>query len=152
MTDHLIQTSVQVPHAPFGYERIEFIIPSIIDHLHTVLNYLIERTTRLGLVQSTSNLFVALDEAIANAIKHGNKSDPEKIVTIIAELTPSEATFTIIDQGDGFDLSNLPDPTDPEYIMRPCGRGVMLIYHIMDEVRYNTRGNKVIMVKRPENN
>lgn len=139
-----------VPVGSFRHERIEFIIPSDIEQMHGVLNYLIERTTALGLVKSTSNLFVALDEAIANAIKHGNKNNFDKHVTIVAELTPAEAVFTITDQGDGFDLEKLPDPTDPDYIMRPCGRGVMLIYHLMDEVRYNTRGNQVVMVKRSE--
>ncbi|HMZ81229.1 MAG: ATP-binding protein [Blastocatellia bacterium] len=149
-TEHPFTFSAPIPEGPFSHEHIEFTIPSVIDHMHGVLNYLIERTTALGLANASSNLFVALDEAIANAIKHGNKNDPTKQVSIVAELTPSEAIFTITDEGDGFDLKKLPDPTDPDYIMRPCGRGVMLIYHLMDEVRYNTRGNQVIMVKRPE--
>lgn len=149
ITSHPYDPS-QIFVGPFSHERIEFIIPSVIDHMHGVLNYLVERTVAYGLVDPSSNLFVALDEAIANGIKHGNKSDPSKLVTIVVELTPSEATFTITDEGDGFDLTTLPDPTDPDYIMRPCGRGVMLIYHLMDEVRYNTRGNQVVMVKRPE--
>jgi serine/threonine-protein kinase RsbW len=136
---------------PFLKERIELELPSSIDWMHDVLSYLIERTAHLGIIKpSTSNIFVALDEAIANAIKHGNKNDPNKRVYIKVEITPDEARFTITDQGDGFDLENVPNPTDPEYILRPCGRGVMLIYHIMDEVRYNTRGNQIIMVKRPE--
>ncbi|MFY9224547.1 MAG: ATP-binding protein [Blastocatellia bacterium] len=136
---------------PFLKEKIEFVIPSQIEWMHEVLAYLIERTAHLGIIQpSTSNIFVALDEAIANAIKHGNKSDPNKRIHIVAEITPQQASFTITDEGEGFDLNSLPNPTDPDYILRPCGRGVMLIYHIMDEVRYNTRGNQIVMIKRPE--
>jgi serine/threonine-protein kinase RsbW len=136
---------------PFLRERIEFVIPSKIEWMHEVLSYLIERTARLGIIKpSTSNIFVALDEAIANAIKHGNKSDPDKRIHIVAEINSEKATFTITDEGDGFDLKSIPNPTDPAHLMNPSGRGVMLIYHIMDEVHYNTRGNQIIMVKRPE--
>jgi serine/threonine-protein kinase RsbW len=136
---------------PFLKEKIEFLIPSRIEWMHEVLPYLIERTAHLGIIKpSTSNIFVALDEAIANAIKHGNKCDPNKRIHIVAEITAQQARFTITDEGEGFDLKSLPNPTDPDSIMRPCGRGVMLIYHIMDEVRYNTRGNQIVMIKRPE--
>jgi serine/threonine-protein kinase RsbW len=136
---------------PFLREKIEFVIPSRIEWMHEVLSYLIERTAHLGIIKpSTSNIFVALDEAIANAIKHGNKSDPNKRIHIVAEITTQEACFTITDEGEGFDLHSLPNPTESDFILRPCGRGVMLIYHIMDEVRYNTRGNQIVMIKRPE--
>lgn len=136
---------------PFLKEKIEFVIPSRIEWMHEVLSYLIERTAHLGVIKpSTSNIFVALDEAIANAIKHGNKSDPNKRIHIVAEITAQQASFTITDEGEGFDLHSLPNPTDPDFIWRPCGRGVMLIYHYMDEVRYNTRGNQIVMIKRPE--
>ncbi|MCS6883873.1 MAG: ATP-binding protein [Acidobacteriota bacterium] len=138
---------------PFEIEKIEYIIPSKIECMHEVLPFLIDRTARYCIIKpSTSNMFVALDEAIANAIKHGNKCDPDKKVYITAQITRHEATFTIRDEGEGFDFRSLPNPTDPDYILRPCGRGVMLIYHIMDEVRYNTRGNQIVMIKRPERN
>lgn len=136
---------------PFESEKIEYIIPSRIEWMHEVLPFLIDRTARYCIIKpSTSNIFVALDEAIANAIKHGNKSDPGKNIYITALINRHEASFTITDEGEGFDLSSLPNPTDPDYILRPYGRGVMLIYHIMDEVRYNTRGNQIVMIKRPE--
>ncbi len=135
---------------PCAHERSEFVIPSVIEHMHGVLNYLTERLEAAGIVQPNSHLFVALDEAIANAIKHGNKNDPEKFVTITADLTADQVTFTITDEGEGFDLATLLDPTDPTYLMRPCGRGVMLIFHLMDEVKYNQCGNQVVMMKRAE--
>jgi serine/threonine-protein kinase RsbW len=147
MSDQTINETVAPAHT---HERLEFTIPSVIERMHDVLNELTERLEARGLVQPHSHLFVALDEAIANAIKHGNKSDPDKNVHIIADMSDEEVTFIITDEGDGFDLANLPDPTDPHYLMRPCGRGVMLIYHLMDDVEYNERGNQVKMKKKAE--
>src|SRR5204862_4608468 len=104
-----------------------------------------------GLIKpERSNLFVALDEAFVNAVKHGNKSDPTKLVRITAELTQQEASFTVEDEGEGFDINQIPDPCDPANLFRASGRGVLLIYNIMDEVEYNAQGNRVKMVKRPD--
>ena len=97
-----------------------------------------------------SNLFVALDEAFVNAVKHGNKNDPTKLLRITAELSSTEASFTVEDEGEGFNVHEIPDPCDPANLFRTSGRGVLLIYNIMDEVEYNEQGNRVKMVKRPE--
>jgi serine/threonine-protein kinase RsbW len=97
-----------------------------------------------------SNLFVALDEAFVNAVKHGNKNDLSKLVKISAELSDKEASFTVEDEGEGFDIREIPDPCDPANLFRTSGRGVLLIYNIMDEVEYNAQGNRVKMVKRPD--
>ncbi|OLE52716.1 MAG: hypothetical protein AUG51_16705 [Acidobacteria bacterium 13_1_20CM_3_53_8] len=119
--------------------------------MNGVLQYLIERVAKLGLIKpERSNLFVALDEAFVNAVKHGNRNDPTKLVRITAELSPKEARFTIEDEGAGFNVADIPDPRDPENLFRSSGRGVLLIYNIMDEVEYNDRGNRLTMVKRPE--
>lgn len=136
---------------PYVRERIEFELPSDLKLMNGVLNYLMERIIKLGIVKpESSNLFVALDEAIANAIIHGNKNDPNKIVRITAELTPKEARFTIEDEGEGFDVGSVPDPRDPANLFKPSGRGVLLIFNIMDEASYNERGNRLTMVKRAE--
>jgi len=133
------------------HEKIEFELPSDLALMNGVLEYLQERVARLGLIKiERSNLFVALDEAFVNAVKHGNKSDPTKLVRITAELTPKEASFTVEDEGEGFDIREIPDPCDPANLFRTSGRGVLLIYNIMDEVEYNAQGNRVKMVKRPE--
>ncbi|HVF21698.1 MAG TPA: ATP-binding protein, partial [Pyrinomonadaceae bacterium] len=106
---------------------------------------------KLGLIRpERSNLFIALDEAFVNAVKHGNKNDPTKLLKITAELSPKEASFTVEDEGEGFDIREIPNPCDPENLFRASGRGVLLIYNIMDEVEYNAQGNRVKMVKRPE--
>lgn len=130
-------------------EHIEFELPSAISLMHIVLEYLLKRVEKLGVVRSEqSNLFVALDEAFVNAVKHGNKFDARKLIRISAEVSRIEARFTIEDEGDGFDVKNIPDPLDPENLFKTSGRGVLFIYNIMDEVEYNDRGNRLTMVKR----
>src|SRR5205085_2648106 len=94
----------------------------------------------LGIVNpERSNLFIALDEAFVNAVKHGNKYDTSKLVRITADLSAKEARFTIEDEGEGFKINEIPDPCDPANLFKSSGRGVLLIYNIMDEVRYNER-------------
>lgn len=132
-------------------EKIEFEFPSAISLMHSVLDYLLKRVEKVGVINpESSNLFVALDEAFVNAVKHGNKFDAEKIVRISAEVSTKEARFTIEDEGEGFDVNSIPDPTNPENLFKTSGRGVLFIYNIMDEVRYNERGNRLTMIKKPE--
>ncbi|HEX6046049.1 MAG TPA: ATP-binding protein [Pyrinomonadaceae bacterium] len=136
---------------PHVHEKIEFELPSDLALMNGVLEYLQERVSKLGLIKpDRSNLFVALDEAFVNAVKHGNKNDPSKLLRITAELSPNEASFTVEDEGEGFNVREIPDPCDPANLFRTSGRGVLLIYNIMDEVEYNAQGNRVKMVKRPE--
>jgi CheY-like chemotaxis protein len=136
---------------PFVHEKIEFELPSDLTLMNGVLHYLHERVVQLGLINpERSNLFIALDEAFVNAVKHGNRNDPHKIVRITADLSAKEARFTVEDEGEGFSLNEIPDPLDPANLFKSSGRGVLLIYNIMDEVRYNERGNRLTMIKRPE--
>ena len=133
------------------HEKIEFQVPGDLALMNGVLQYLLERVSKRGLVSTDgSNLFVALDEAFVNAVKHGNKSDPTKLVHVGAELSAQEACFTVEDEGEGFDVQTIPDPCDPANLFKTSGRGVLLIYNIMDEVEYNAQGNRVKMVKRPD--
>ena len=130
-------------------EKIEFELPSSISLMHAVLDYLMKRVEKNGVITSAdSNLFIALDEAFVNAVKHGNKFDATKLVRISAEVSSKEARFTVEDEGDGFNLAEVPDPTNPENLFKTSGRGVLIIHNVMDEVRYNERGNRVEMVKK----
>lgn len=133
------------------HENIEFELPSAISLMSIVLDYLMKRVEKLGVIKpEQSNLFVALDEAFVNAVKHGNKFDAKKLVRIAAEVSKHEARFTIEDEGEGFDVKNIPDPLDPQNLFKASGRGVLFIYNIMDEVAYNDRGNRLTMVKKSE--
>ncbi|MBA2647563.1 MAG: ATP-binding protein [Pyrinomonadaceae bacterium] len=136
---------------PFVHEKIEFELPSDLSLMNGVLHFLHERVAQLGVIRpESSNLFIALDEAFVNAVKHGNRGDTSKLVRITAELSSKEARFTIEDEGDGFKVNEIPDPLDPANLFKASGRGVLLIYNIMDEVAYNERGNSLTMVKRAE--
>ena len=93
---------------------------------------------------SYGNILVALTEALSNAIHHGNKSNPEKSVDISFEAQAEEKLlFTIKDEGDGFDPDSLPDPTDPENLEKPHGRGVFLMRNLADEVSFDDDGRTV---------
>lgn len=134
------------------HEKIEFELPSAISPMHSILDYLTKRVDKLGVVNADqSNLFVALDEAFVNAVKHGNKFNEQKLVRITAELSRKEACFTVEDEGEGFDVNSIPDPLDPENLFKTSGRGVLFICNIMDEVKYNERGNRLTMVKKKKN-
>ena len=91
---------------------------------------------------------LAVEEALVNAIKHGNGSDPSKKVRIEYEIDPDHVRIRIEDEGPGFDPEEVPDPTDPEYLERPCGRGLMLMRHYMSHVEFSQRGNCVEMLKK----
>jgi serine/threonine-protein kinase RsbW len=144
-----IDTSPQITHVR---EKIDLELPSDLSLMNVVLEYLLDRVARLGMIEvEQSNLFVALDEAFVNAVKHGNRNDPTKLLRVTAELSAHEATFTVEDEGDGFDVREIPDPCDPANLFKSTGRGVLLIYNIMDEVEYSQGGAKLKMVKRPEN-
>lgn len=146
-----LRQAQSAPFLPHIRETIEIEMPSDVRYLDGVLSYLVERASKFGVVRpSASNMFVALDEALANAIKHGNKNDASKTVRVRADISTREARFTISDEGEGFNMATVPDPRDPANLLKPSGRGVMLIHHIMDDVSYNERGNQVTMVKRPE--
>ena len=85
---------------PHIHEKIEFELPSDLSLMDGVLEYLQERVAKLGLIKpERSNLFIALDEAFVNAVKHGNKNNPNKLLRITAELSPNEACFTVEDEG-----------------------------------------------------
>ena len=157
--------------------RSEFTFDLGIDDelISPMVNYLQSCMNRLNLCDEASSLRVciALEEALRNALFHGNleisseeregdgevyrkliegrrNSDPYRTRRLIVHVrfAPGEATFTIQDDGPGFDPSALPDPTDPENLDKVSGRGLLLMRTFMDEVNYNDRGNRVTMVKR----
>lgn len=89
------------------------------------------------------NVLIAVTEAVNNAIEHGNMNDQEKEVVVQCVLDGKKLKFTISDQGQGFDFENLPDPTDPENIEKPNGRGIFLMKNLADKVEFRDKGSKV---------
>ncbi|MBI3950029.1 MAG: ATP-binding protein [Acidobacteria bacterium] len=143
---------VEKPTVPgigaFITERIEVVIPSQWEYVDPVVSYLTDHLTRLGYLDPDSNTNTALHEAITNAIRHGNQMDANRKVEIVMNLDQNQAVFTITDEGSGFDPSEVCDPTEGENLFRNCGRGLLLIRHLMDEVKYNERGNQITMIKK----
>jgi len=88
---------------------------------------------------------LALEEALVNAVKHGNKCDPAKVVRVLYYITDQRADITIEDQGSGFNPSALPNPCDDENLECTSGRGLLLMRAYMSSVVYNPQGNKVTM-------
>ncbi len=113
----------------------------------TTIEKLIDRLCDMHNIQEEhyGNILIALTEAVNNAIYHGNKQDPEKEVTVKYEADPDHFKFIIEDEGPGFDFDNVPDPTAPENIEKPNGRGVFLMRHLSDNIEFDDDGRIVIM-------
>ena len=90
-----------------------------------------------------ANMMTCLNEVVMNAIAHGNKFDPSKIVIINVEADERRLVWTVTDEGPGFDYNHLPDPTTEENLESLTGRGVFIIKHLSDQCAFNAAGNEV---------
>ncbi len=167
---HRVQLLRGMTRSEFGFEleNDSTLIPPLISHLQ-------DAATQLGLCDEADRLrlAIALEEALTNALYHGNlelsselrDNEPEiyaaevnrrrviapyadRRVYIDARLTREEARFVIRDEGKGFDPSNLPDPLDPDCFDKAGGRGILLMRTFMNDVRFNAKGNEVTLIKR----
>ncbi len=105
----------------------------------------------VGFAWSDSDVYgvrLAMEEGITNAIRHGNQLDPNKRVTVICRLAPRRVWIEIVDEGSGFDPEGVPDPTEPENLERPGGRGLLLMRSYMTRVQYSPQGNHLVMEKQ----
>ena len=129
-------------------EEFEIQIPSEAEAGQKAGQRIIELLERLDFpVKDVWGVRLALEEALANAIKHGNRMDAQKSVRIACQVSLEKVRIEIEDEGSGFDWNHLPDPTDLENLEKPCGRGVMLMRAFLNVVEYNEQGNKVILEK-----
>lgn len=90
---------------------------------------------------------LAYEEAVTNAVVHGNKRSPDKQVTVTVEITPDHVRLRVQDEGPGFDPSAVPDPTAPENLTRPSGRGLLLMRHYT-EMHVHPPGNVVELIRK----
>jgi serine/threonine-protein kinase RsbW len=115
--------------------------------LRIVENAIDEATIELGITQdSYGKILVSTLEAVNNAILHGNKLNPEKSVKFEINFNNEELKIIVSDEGKGFKPETVPDPTLPENIETCNGRGVYLMKHLADEIKYSRRGNTVTMI------
>ena len=96
---------------------------------------------------STFAIKLALEEAMTNAVRHGNEGDASKTVTVRYAITPEKVVICVRDEGPGFQPECIPDPTHPDRLSLPCGRGIMLMKAYMNEVEYRSDGREVRMMK-----
>jgi serine/threonine-protein kinase RsbW len=131
-------------------DRTEFVLelPSELGVIEAAVSYLAKRLQEYAFCGSRLdlNFRVGLTEALANAVLYGNQSDPSKCVRVEVSLDEQRIALEVIDQGTGFDPESVPDPTLPEHLEKPGGRGLFLLRELMDEVEYNSRGNAVRLV------
>jgi serine/threonine-protein kinase RsbW len=93
-------------------------------------------------------IHLAAEEALVNAVVHGNRLDPKKTVHVDCEVTPELVRLEVTDEGAGFDPASVPDCTLEERLEAPSGRGVMLMRSFMTRIAYNAKGNSVVLEKR----
>ncbi len=114
--------------------------------LRIVENAIDDATIELGISQDCyGKILVSALEAVNNAMLHGNKMDPEKIVRFEMDFSDEKLKIKVADEGTGFRPQDVPDPTLPQNIESCNGRGVYLMCHLADEIKYSKKGNSVTM-------
>ena len=122
--------TLQLPSKTESIAQLESLIEEIADKYHVAED-------------TFANMMTCLNEAVINAIIHGNKLDETKKVIINAEVEPKRIVWTVTDEGSGFDYAHLADPTSPENLENLTGRGVFIIKHLADQCIFNTMGNTI---------
>lgn len=124
-------------------------IPSDTDLARQLLEELLGQLKSHGWAEEDNfGIHLSVEEALMNAIKHGNQRDPEKFVFVEYRLSETLLFVQVEDQGEGFNPEDVPDPTLDENLELPSGRGLMLMRTFMSRVDYNDKGNRVTMEKR----
>jgi len=122
--------------------RIE--IPSLSDNIRIIESFIDNAKEKFHLDDDIyGNIMIAVTEAVNNAIRHGNKGDAAKSVTLALGIEENIIRFSVSDQGTGFDFHHLPDPTTAENLEKPSGRGIFLMKHLADEVEFLEGGRLV---------
>jgi serine/threonine-protein kinase RsbW len=129
-------------------DRFEVTIPSDTEAGHAVQERILQALeVREFPPRDVFGVRLALEEALVNAIKHGNSMNPDKVVRVACEVTQDEVRIEIEDEGPGFDPKEIADPTEDENLDCPGGRGIMLMRAFMNLIEYNPQGNRVTLVK-----
>jgi serine/threonine-protein kinase RsbW len=136
---------------PVPSSQVRISIGSRFEHIDLIQIVVDDALARLGLDEDSRHwVGIAVREGVANAIKHGNRQDPEKEVEVELALEGDLAVIRIEDCGDGFDLDQVGDPLSPENLLKPNGRGIFYMKSFMDEISYSERpgGGTVVTLKK----
>jgi len=127
-----------------GVKNISIEIPSLAENIRIIESFIDNAKEKYELDDDIyGNIMIAVTEAVNNAIRHGNKDNSSKNVLISLSLEDGMIKFKIQDEGEGFNFHQLPDPTSPENISKPGGRGIFLMKHLSDEVDFKDNGKVV---------
>lgn len=123
-------------------------LPSRLEHVNAFIKEALDQFGRLSLPEDdVFHLKLALEEALTNAMRHGNRLDPDLFVDVSVELERERLVMSVKDEGGGFDFSKIPDPTQQDNKEKPSGRGVFLIKQLMNEVEFFDGGSGIKMIK-----
>ncbi|MBD3306359.1 response regulator [candidate division KSB3 bacterium] len=133
---------------PFTERTIHIDIPSHLKFIKGISHNIIADAKLMGYDEQElrDKIPVTIDEAVTNAIKHGNKFQEDKRVEINVSINTERIKIVVADEGDGFDVSQVPDPTDPKNFLKPSGRGILFMTIGMDEIQYNEKGNILTLI------
>ena len=125
-------------------DQIKIQIPSLMENIRIVESFIDNSKEKFHIEDDIyGNIMVAVTESVNNAIRHGNKFDKEKNVYLSLLVEPDTLRFEVEDEGPGFDLGILKDPTALENLENPGGRGIFLMKHLSDEVKFTNNGRSV---------
>jgi len=131
--------------------RVRITVGSRYEHIDLIQLVFDDALERLGLDEDARHwVGIAIREAVANAIKHGNRQDPDKEVDVELAVTAEEAVIRVQDNGTGFDPEEVGDPLAPENLLKPNGRGIFYMKNFMDSIEYGQRpeGGTVVTLRK----
>jgi len=124
--------------------QLKIQIPSLIENIRVVESFIDNSKEKFHIEDDIyGNIMVAVTESVNNAIRHGNKFDKDKNVLLSLFVEQDRIVFEIEDEGNGFNYEALSDPTAPENLENPGGRGIFLMRNLSDEVEFQNEGRKV---------
>ncbi|MDG1279138.1 MAG: ATP-binding protein [Algoriphagus sp.] len=127
-------------------KTIKISIPSLIENIKIIESFIDNAKESFEINDDIyGNIMISVTECISNAIIHGNQNDKNKLVHLELNVEDDTLKFTIEDEGVGFDSNELKDPTAPENIEKTGGRGIFLIKHLSDDVKFEENGKKTIL-------
>jgi serine/threonine-protein kinase RsbW len=125
---------------------IKISIPSLIENIKIVESFIDNAREKYPINEDIyGNIMISVTECVTNAIIHGNQMDGNKKVNLELHLDENQVEFVILDEGKGFDFEHLIDPTAPENLEKTGGRGIFIMKHLADGIKFEEAGRKTIL-------